>query len=225
MRGTARRCPCCGGGFRAFLPTVSGRPDAICPGCGSHERHRLFALGLRERADRVPAGARVLHFAPEAALRDALAAAGAAGPGYVSADVEPGVAMRVEDITKLSFSDESFDVVLCSHVLEHVPDDAAAMGEILRVLAPSGWAFMQVPLDPELAATVEDPALTDPGERIRRFGQDDHVRMYGRDYPERLAAAGFTVTRDTFARALAPDARSRAGVDPTEDLWICERPA
>jgi hypothetical protein len=68
-------------------------------------------------------------------------------------------------------------------------------------------------------------ALTDPGERIRRFGQDDHVRMYGRDYPERLAAAGFTVTRDTFARALAPDARSRAGVDPTEDLWICERPA
>ena len=117
----------------------------------------------------------------------------AAGDGYLTADLLDTGVMESMDITDIAWPDGSFDVIYCSHVLEHVVDDCKAMRELCRVLAPSGWAMLNVPITAN--ETFEDPSVTDPRERIRQFGQKDHVRRYGPDYMDRLTAAGFEVTR------------------------------
>jgi SAM-dependent methyltransferase len=114
-------------------------------------------------------------------------------------------------------------VILCSHVLEHVPDDRRAMRELARVLKPDGWAFLQVPVNRRIARTIEDPQVTDPGERERRFGQSDHVRWYGLDFPVRLAEAGLEVRVEPFAERLGPEAAGRYGLVPGEDLYLCRK--
>jgi SAM-dependent methyltransferase len=130
---------------------------------------------------------------------------------YVTADIEPGRADVVADIQRLPFADEEFDAVLCVHVLEHIDDDAAALREIRRVLRRSGWAALQVPLQGE--ATVEDPSITDPTERERAYGRPDHVRMYGRDFADRVRAAGFAVDVVLFRDELTAAERRRFGLD------------
>ena len=122
------------------------------------------------------------------------------GVDYVSADLRPGVAMHSWDITAVPAPDAAFDAVICSHVLEHVEDDRAALTETLRVLRPGGWAIVLVPIDLDRAMTLEDPEIVDPAERERVYWQADHVRLYGADLPERLRAAGFDVTVDGWAR-------------------------
>jgi SAM-dependent methyltransferase len=186
--GAAVRCPCCGARFRRFAP-LGAKADRVCWWCGSLERHRAVALMLEQRPQLLPPGCRVLHIAPEPALRRLLERSRAAR--YVTADLDaPGVDMHF-DITDAPLPDDSFDVIVCSHVLEHVPDDRAAMSEVRRMLAPGGWALMMTPVVVE--RTDEDPSVTDPAERLRRFGQDDHVRRYGWDYVDRLREAGFDV--------------------------------
>jgi ubiquinone/menaquinone biosynthesis C-methylase UbiE len=118
--------------------------------------------------------------------------------------------------------DRSFDAVLCNHVLEHVPDDRKALGEIFRVLKPGGWAILMVPLSSR-AETDEDPTVVDPKERERRFGQDDHVRLYGQDYQARLEAAGFHVTMDHFARSLSDQDLRRYVLDANEVIPLCTK--
>ncbi|MEI6500974.1 MAG: methyltransferase domain-containing protein, partial [Armatimonadota bacterium] len=136
-------------------------------------------------------------------------------------------AMVIMDIMDIKFPDDSFDIIYCSHVLEHVARDDVALAELYRVLKPGGWAILQVPLEgylgmPVIEVTIEDPAVTDPQQRTELFGQDDHVRRYGRDYQDRLAAAGFAVNVDAFARHLTPQARLRLGV-MEEDLYCCTK--
>lgn len=131
---------------------------------------------------------KILHVAPEHALRRRLKRAAGI---YVSGDLTGTFGDEIIDITRLGFADHAFDAVICNHVLEHVPDDRAAMRELRRVLAPHGWAILLVP-DVELERTIEDPAVTDPRDRFALFGQEDHVRRYGLDYLDRLADAGFT---------------------------------
>lgn len=202
-RGSAHACPACGGVFRRFRPAGRPRrPNAKCPGCGSRERDRFAALllrrhaGLRARPERAagatrppPGRTRVLHLAPESAVADVLRS----WPGveYLSADLRPGRAMVTMDVTRIDRPDGSFDAIWCSHVLEHVVDDRAAMAELRRVLAPNGWAVVGVPITP--GATFEDPSATSPAERARLFGQHDHVRAYGMDVVGRLEEAGFSV--------------------------------
>lgn len=140
---------------------------------------------------------RVLHFAPESLVQDKLKAL--PNLDHLSVDLVSPIADRQADITALPFADASFDIILCNHVLEHVPDDARAMSEVFRVLAPGGWAMLLTPYRAD-ADTDEDPDAT-PDERVRRFGQDDHVRTYGRDYPDRLRSAGFSV-RQQVVRAM-----------------------
>jgi glycosyltransferase involved in cell wall biosynthesis/SAM-dependent methyltransferase len=212
--GDARECPCCGGTFRTFLAArVDGRPDAICPRCGSAERHRLLWLYLERETDLWRAPSRVLHLAPERALGAALAAAPAIE--HVAGDIS-GLGGTRLDVTNLPFPDESFDVVLCSHVLEHVPDDRRALAELRRVLR--GWGVLQVPVKGE--STDEDPSVTDRSERLSRYGQHDHVRQYGLDFEHRLRDAGFAVDAVRYADRFSPELVERYRLDPDEHLYV-----
>lgn len=171
-------------------------------------------LFLKERKV-LRAGLRVLHVAPEGCLREKLTVL--PGVKYTAGDkFTPGYdypAGTIDlDITSMPFKDDSFDLVLCSHVLEHVPDDRTAMKELYRVLSPGGLALLMVPVDMARAVTDEDPTVIDSKERIARFGQFDHVRQYGRDYPDRLRSAGFTVVEDALAERLSPEQVFRYGL-------------
>ena len=214
------RCPCCGGSFSEFVPDA-GVPNVVCLRCGSHSRHRALWLFLDAHPELLDGVRDVLHFAPEYAIGARLSRL----PGYVSADIADEDAMVRADITALPFADASFDAFLCSHVLEHVPDDAAAMRELVRVLRPGGFGIVMVPFEPGRSRTHEDPSLADPAAREREFGQHDHVRLYGEDLDDRLAAAGFAVARESAPEQADPELRVRYGLSELTDyIWLC-RPA
>ena len=205
FRGDRFYCPRRDSSFRRFR-SFNG-PDRACWACGSLERHRLAWLYMDQHPEMLLDATNVLDIAPENTLRNRLKAI--PGVNYHGGDLSAEFGPERIDVTDLEFEDDSMDIVLCNHVLEHVPDDHKAMKEIARVLRPNGWAMLLVPdLEEGLAAqtTVEDPTVTDPRDRERLFGQDDHVRRYGWDYLERLADAGFSahVVRpaDTFSSGL-----------------------
>jgi SAM-dependent methyltransferase len=204
--GRRLECPVCGGRFRR-MRHGRGRRDVQCPRCGSYERVRALWLFLRDQTDLAAGGRRVLHFAPEPGISAALAAV--PGIDYLSADLAPGVAMEVADITAIPHPDESFDAVVCSHVLEHVPEDRRAMAEVRRVLRPGGAAYFMQPVDFGRAETYEDAAIVGAEERRRAFGQFNHVRVYGRDIRERLENAGFEVEERRYTEELEPAERAR----------------
>ena len=181
-RGDAVECPICERTFARFL-SYAGRKGAVCPGCGSAERHRLLWLWLCEE-DRLRG--RVLAFGPDDATDERLRHLSRVK--YTSSDIDGSQAMVAADITALPFDDDSFDVILCSHVLEHVEAEQAALAQIKRVLRPGGWAAVMVPVDRDAQTTVEDPSATTEQQRLERFGQIDHVRLYGRDVAQRLGA-------------------------------------
>lgn len=190
--GFARWCPVCGRSSRRFraFGGPPAREEAQCVHCHSLERHRFVWLYFQSQTDLFDRREkRVLHVAPETALEPLLRAR--LGTSYLTADIaDPHVAVKM-DITDIQYPDDSFDVIYCSHVLEHIPEDRKAMRELLRVLKPEGWAVLLVPIVGD--TTYEDPSITDPAERLKAFGLEDHVRQYGRDYVERLREAGFTV--------------------------------
>ena len=140
---------------------------------------------------------------------------------YLSADLDPRKAMTVMDITDIHHPDGSFDVILCSHVLEHIPDDRKALSEFFRVLKPGGWAILQVPIMAD--TTFEDFSVTDPKEREKLFGQHGHVRSYGLDYGDRLTEAGFSVTVDGFVRDLGEAEIQRQGLTSHENVYLCAK--
>jgi len=222
LRGDAVECPCCGRTWSAFAPAWN-RPDAICPGCGAHERHRGLWLYLRDRLELGREPLRLLHFAPEYALRGPIDAL--QGIDYVTADLDPaGVDVQL-DIADMPFGDDSFDAIICSHVLEHVPDDRSAMAELSRVLRPGGWLLILVPLDPHRERTHEDPAVRTPEDREREFLQRDHVRLYAPDIADRLREAGLTVRMDRLAEVLSDRAVARHGLLADETVFHCTVPA
>jgi 2-polyprenyl-3-methyl-5-hydroxy-6-metoxy-1,4-benzoquinol methylase len=141
---------------------------------------------------------------------------------YFTADLNSQSASVKLDITNVAYKDSLFDVILCNHVLEHVEDDRKAMRELWRVLRPGGWAILNSPIDPERADTFEDWSITSPVDRERAFGQRDHVRLYGRDYKERLQKAGFAVKVDRYIRELEPDVVRKYGL-PDEDIYFCAK--
>jgi SAM-dependent methyltransferase len=219
--GAKHECPVCNSHLERFK-SMGTRPSARCPVCGSLERHRLIWLFCRAKTDLFDGRPkRLLHVAPEPCLTRELRHIDALE--YLGADLEGRHAMVRMDVTAIQFDDASFDVILCNHVLEHVPEDRKAMRELLRVLKPGGWAIMQVPIKGE--TTQEDASVISAEERTRLYGQDDHVRQYGRDYAERLRAAGFLVAVDPFAVALTPLERERFRVLADEELHYCTRPA
>lgn len=218
--GSGVVCPCCGRSYRKFA-RFHGLNDQ-CPRCGSLMRQRAIALYLRDVLQVPETGGQVLHIGPAKALRDWLTSFPSVR--YVSTDLDPHVADIEADVTDLPFRDESFDLIICLHVLEHVSDDKRAIHELHRVLRPGGKAVVQVPPSP-FEQTLEDERITDPAERERVFGQFDHVRLAGADYIERLAKPGFAVSREDHAATLDLQERNLYAVHAGEPFYVCEKPA
>jgi hypothetical protein len=191
--GEGRFCPICGNTSRRFLKfgvMSMARDDVLCPRCQSLERHRFFWLFVTRKTDLFDGKQKtVLHVAPELSLESRFMQM--LGDNYLTADLFHPRAMVKMDITNIEYPAESFDVIYCSHVLEHVLDDKKAMREFHRTLKRDGWAVLNVPITAE--QTFENPAITEPKERLLAFGQEDHVRRYGPDYADRLREAGFNV--------------------------------
>jgi SAM-dependent methyltransferase len=228
-RGDSCVCPLCGyrgdgwewNGYdfpilREKRVVGSGRRRSACYQCGSSDRERLVYLYLRDHVRLFAKPSRhVLHIAPERELSTKCEEAGLAR--YVCGDLAgDGRRIHALDVTALPYPDASFDVVICNHVLEHVPDDATAMRELRRVMRPDGVAILQVPISANSATTDEDPSIADPREQERRFGQPDHVRLYGQDYVDRLTAAGFSVSRLRLSQAYP-----HHGLHRDEELFVC----
>ncbi len=222
-KGNEVECTVCGSTYKKFLPygRMVSRENALCPSCLSLERHRLMQLYLKEKTNFYQANLKVLHIAPEHCFIKRFAAL--KNIQYITADIESPLAMVKMDIHQIPFEANSYDVAFCNHVMEHVTDDIKAMSEIYRVLKPGGWAIIQSPLWPGLTTTFEDHSITDPKERERVFGQNDHVRNYGTDYGKRLEKAGFTVTEDQFVMNMPADKVKRYALPANEIIYFCQK--
>lgn len=184
------------------------------------ERHRLLWLYLQERTRFFSKGYKVLDVAPVKFLADRWEEF--FENEYESIDLASPLAKRLMDVTDLKYPPDHFDWIICFHVLEHVPDDRKAMREFFRVLKPGGYGILQVPLFSGL--TYEDPSIVTPDERQKAFGQSDHVRKYGSDYPDRLQSAGFEVTVDHFVKEVGNDKVQEYGLPHWEDLFLVRKP-
>ncbi|MBQ4533080.1 MAG: methyltransferase domain-containing protein [Alistipes sp.] len=227
--GRGKECPLCGCRRRKFLPYgyVTQRENALCPNCLALERHRTLWLWLLRESD-IGRGAialpRLLHVAPEVALMRKFSRIYAKQPAdYVTADLESPLADLHFDIQHIPLEDESFDVVICNHIMEHVEDDRLAMREILRIMRKGGWGVILSPVDLQRETTFEDDTITDEAERTRIFGQYDHRRIYGRDYAERLREAGFEVYECDYAN-LIPAKEKELYALTDEPLYIVRKP-
>lgn len=220
--GRTHYCPVCESQVRRFI-RFGHLPAEWCPICASMKRHRLLWVFLNRHSDLLDdEQKRVLHVAPEVALEPRLRQV--ASLDYVTADLyDPNVQDRV-DIMDMPYPNEVFDVILCSHVLEHVSDDRAALREFERVLRPGGWAAIMVPYHAE-SLTDEDPDVVDEAEREERFGQVDHVRFYGRDFVGRLEEAGLQVTVVSAPDVLDPDGLATMGVEEQETIFVGTKPS
>jgi SAM-dependent methyltransferase len=213
-------CPCCEGHFKQFMP-FRGKINSRCPGCGSLKRHRLIWLYLKERTHFFSAPLTVLHFAPEYLFQKVFEKM--PNLDYFSADWASPRSRIKMDITNITYEADTFDAIITNHVLEHVTDDVRAMSELRRVLKPGGFAILQSPVNRNFEKTYEDPSVTSPKDRKRAFGQEDHVRIYGRDYKNRLEQAGFTVKLDNFAHGLGLEKIRRHVLPAEEPVYYCTK--
>ncbi len=220
--GNNVECPICGSKFRKFLPWGNkGDENRLCPNCLSLERHRLIWLYLNNKTDFFRANLKVLHIAPEQPFYKRFRAL--KNLNYTTADLDSPIADIKVDIMNMEFEDNSYDVFICNHVLEHVDDDIHAMKEIHRILKPGGWAILQVPINYELQETYEDKSITDPKEREKHFGQYDHVRFHGLDYGERLKKGGFDVIEEDYVNEFPPEIAERYRLQKNEILYLCKK--
>jgi SAM-dependent methyltransferase len=217
------QCPCCETRIRRFIAGgVTLRPHAQCPRCGSLERHRLLYLYLKQKTDFFDSRLRVLDVAPTYFMQKKFMQY--ANLDYLSTDLQNPWVMTHMDITAIPLPDNHFDCILCYHVLEHIADDRQALKELFRVLKPDGWAILQSPVDMTRDSTLEVTRLTTPEERRILFGQEDHVRVYGRDYIERLRDAGFHAAPDTYVQQFSDTVIEKFGLMKEEILYICRKP-
>ena len=215
--GSAIHCPICARSFRKFRTAGrERRRNAVCPRCGARERDRLAALFLRD----LPQTTRILHLAPEPCLAPCLREL--ALGGYVSADLMRRDVHERLDILALPHSDSAFGGVYCSHVLQDVRDDIAAMAEVFRVLAPGGWAILNVPV--KAARTVEH---RDAPLHLRGAGDPrppEHLRTYGRDFHCRMGSVGFAVRTVASGDLVAGPECARFGIERAGAIYFGAKP-
>ncbi len=223
LKGNKVECPVCGSAFSKFLPYgVNSRSNVLCPTCLSLERHRLIWLYLLKQSDFQTTPRKLLHVAPEQCFYTRFKQY--KHIEYITADLESPIADYHFDLHEIPFEQDSFDMILCNHVLEHVTNDRKVMSEFLRVLRPGGFAILQVPLEPHRKTTYEDPTITDPRQREKHFGQKDHVRVYGLDYPDRLRECGFLVEERLVSDSFSKEDIDRYRLAPNETLYIALKP-
>ncbi|MET7030837.1 class I SAM-dependent methyltransferase [Sediminicola luteus] len=206
LRGNKYQDPIDGKSFRKFLPYgyENPRENVLSPSTLSLERHRLLWLYLKNETNFFTSRHKVLHFAPEQAFYKRFRQLD--NLDYTTTDLNSPLADIKADICSLPFTDNSFDIILCNHVLEHIPDDTKAMEELFRILKPGGWGVLQIPQDLNRETTFEDNSITDKQERAKIFGQYDHVRIYGKDFFAKLRHIGFEVEEVDYTSSLEPEA-------------------
>jgi ubiquinone/menaquinone biosynthesis C-methylase UbiE len=164
----------------------------------------------------------LLNIAPDFALQTKLKTL--KNINYISIDLDSSIAMQNADITNLHFSDNTFNAIICYHVLEHVADDRKALSEMFRIIKPDGWAILQSPVDLSRDITFEDSTIQSPQERKKAFGQEDHVRIYGKDYSKRLEDAGYIVYEDNFINKFTAKEKEKYLLDSNEVIYFCTKP-
>jgi SAM-dependent methyltransferase len=220
-KGNNVMCNVCEHQFRKFLPYGrKARENALCPNCLALERHRLMWLFLQEKTNFFNGKLKVLHIAPELCFIDRMDSL--PNLEYITGDIESPLAKVKMDVHQIPFEDNSFDVVFCNHVMEHVDNDILACKEINRVLKNNGWGIIQSPVY-GLENTIEDKSITDPAERERIFGQRDHVRKYGNDYAKRLSESGLTVKEDRFVKTLGKSKIQKHALPVNEIIFYCTK--
>ncbi len=223
LKGNAYTDPIDGKSFRKFLSYGYGkqRKNALSPSTLSLERHRLMWLFLKDETNFFTSTQKLktLHIAPEQCFLDIFRKQ--KNLEYITSDLESPIADVKADICNLPFDDNSFDVIFCNHVLEHISDDTKAMQELYRVMKKGGFGIFQIPQDLSRAATFEDNAITDKKERAKIFGQYDHVRIYGRDYFDKLRTIGFIVDEIDYTKKIAPEKLERFCLMKNEILPVC----
>ncbi|NRR91105.1 class I SAM-dependent methyltransferase [Winogradskyella undariae] len=205
LKGNTFTDPIDGKSFKTFLPYGYGnqRNNVLSPSTLSLERHRLLWLYLNKETTFFSAEKSVLHFAPEQCFLKRFRSL--KNLKYTTTDLLSPIADVKADICDLPFEDNSYDVILCNHVLEHIPDDTKAMQELYRVMKPGGYGIFQIPQELDRAFTFEDNSITDRDERAKIFGQYDHVRVYGRDYFDKLRSIGFKVEEVDYTATLSDE--------------------
>lgn len=224
LKGDRYTDPIDGKSFKRFLPYGYGiqRPNVLSPSTLSLERHRLIWLYLKNETDFFKKPLKVLHMAPEQCFLSLFRKM--KNLDYTTADLYSPIVDIKADILDLPFEDNSFDLILCNHVLEHILDDQKAMKELFRVMKKGGMGIFQVPQEIERVKTFEDPSITDPEDRAKHFGQYDHVRVYGRDYFERLREAGFQVEEVDYSKVMSSEDIDRYRLAVGEILPVCFKP-
>ena len=215
--------PIDGSSYRKFLPYgyQKSRKNALCPGTLSLERHRLLWLYLERKTSFLDDSIKVLHVAPEQVFYKKFKSF--SHWDYTTTDLFSPLADVKADLCNLPFESNTYDLILCNHVLEHIPDDEKAIKEIYRILKPSGTAILQVPLNENRNTTFEDNSIEDPKERARIFGQYDHVRIYGKDYYDRLKSVGFEATADDFINTLSEQEQEKFGLPKDERIPVVKK--
>ncbi len=208
--------------YRYFLPYgyEKIRQNALSPGTLSLERHRLMWLYLKQ-TNFFTAKLKVLHFAPEQCFYSLFKQL--KNLDYTTTDLYSPLADIKADICNLPFKNNSFDVIFCNHVLEHIVDDKKAMQELYRILKPNGWGIFQIPIDEKREETYEDFSIINKEDRKKHFGQYDHVRVYGNDYYQKLANIGFAVEKINLSTKLTPEEVQRFGLQKNEILPLVSK--
>ncbi|MGB0165437.1 MAG: class I SAM-dependent methyltransferase [Luteibaculum sp.] len=222
--GSKYTCPIEERSYRKFLPYGAHkiRENALCPGSLSLERHRLLWLFLKNKTNFFTAGKlKMLHIAPEQCFLDKFKQQ--KNLDYTTADLVSPIADVKMDLHKAPFEDNSFDVIFCNHVLEHVESDSQCMAELYRIMKPGGWGIFQVPLDVTRNETLEDPAIQSEEDRLKHYWQKDHVRLFGMDYPKKLEQAGFKVNTVDYTQEIGPELTEKFCLMKGELIFLCEK--
>lgn len=211
-------CPCCNHKTIYWLDYDNHYRASICPHCSSHPRHRLIQLYLQKETDLFFKPQKLLHVAPEKIFQRKFKKM--QHLDYITIDINARGVDYAYNVCALPFASNSFDIVLCNHVLEHVENDKEAIKEIYRVLKPGGWAMLNVPIDTTRSQTFEDSSIISPKDRKHFYWQEDHRRLYGLDYKSKLESAGFQVEVKEFARLQSEFDRQIYNLNIYEDLYI-----